>query len=130
MPWLFFLAPLEEEMKRVHFIIAAAIGTLIAPQLARRAEAKPSAAEKWRKIWSERLSHDLQHHHRRYEHWIHGNHCMGVYDRTKSAEEVAARKARCAKICGLCRYIYSLDEWPVKHYRRPPQSVLDVLEEV
>jgi len=39
-----------------------------------------------------------------------------------------ARQAKCAKICGLCRYINSLAVWPAPNYRRPPDRLLAALE--
>lgn len=67
-------------------------------------------------------------HSRRYAHWIQVRICHGEYDHRISPAEASKRQARCAKICGLCRYIHSLEVWPDPNFRRPPQAVLDDLE--
>jgi hypothetical protein len=64
---------------------------------------------------------------RRYEHYIQVKVCHGEYDRSMSAEQAAERRARCAKICGLCRHIHLLEVWPDPNYRRPTQVVLAAL---
>jgi hypothetical protein len=66
---------------------------------------------------------------RRYEHWIQIKVCHGEYDHSMSTKDAAKRRARCAKICGLCRHINSLAVWPDPKYRRPPQTVLNELED-
>jgi hypothetical protein len=55
-------------------------------------------------------------------------HCHGEYDHLYTPSEAAERKARCAKICALCRYINSLPVWPDPKYRRPAEVVLESLE--
>lgn len=115
-------------MKRLSFIlsmIAAAACGLAAgfrPTCVAKAAPKP-------KTWAEHVAEvSSRTHGRRYEHWIHAKVCQGDYDRRMTAAEAAKRRARCAKICGLCRYLYSVPTRSGRLYRRPPKYVLDALE--
>ena len=117
-------------MKRLQFIIStlgATLSSLIASKF--KAAAKPTTAPTMM-TWAERIAEDAERTHgRRYEHLLHAKYCHGSLDHLLSSEETASRQGRCAKICGLCRYINSLAVWPVPNYRRPPDTLLDELEE-
>lgn len=118
-------------MKRLQFIfgfLAATIGGLIAS----KSEATPLAETPKLMAWAERIALESSRTHaRRFTHLMHGKYCYGDYDHLgkMSPEQVAERQARCAKICGHCRYIHSLTVWPDPNYRRPPDHVLEALEE-
>src|SRR5579872_2073823 len=82
------------------------------------------------KTWAELITADVKKSgSRRAEHLLHAKYCNGSLDHLHSVAEVAERKARCAKICGLCRYIYSLKQWPQSTYCRPSTKFLRRLEE-
>jgi hypothetical protein len=115
-------------VKRLHFIfrvLAAAVCTLALHRktaVAMRPGTRPQT-------WAEHIQEiTTKTHSRRYEHYIHARVCHGDYDHLHTPAEAAERKARCARICGLCRYINSLPVWPGPNYRRPAASVLEALE--
>src|ERR1022692_545979 len=82
-----------------------------------------------RKMWAEHVAEvTSKNHGRRYESLTQMKVCHGDFDDRLSLQERARRRSRCAKICGLCRYINSLDIWLDPNYRRPPQVVLDAIE--
>jgi len=114
-------------MKRLQFIllaVATCIGALISGKVGTGA-----ALIKTRRTWAELIAEDVQETGgRRAEHLLHGKYCNGSHDHLYTPDEVAKRRARCAKICGMCRYIYSLKEWPQPDYCRPPQEFLDEFE--
>lgn len=110
-------------MKRLFFIFgmvaAAACGVArtFKPSVVSMSVPKP-------KTWAEHLAE----RGRRFEQLIHVKYCYGDYDHLSTPEQAATRKARCANICGLCRYLNSPQIWPDSTYRRPPESVLRALE--
>lgn len=115
-------------MKRLQFILCTLAATIVG-LIANKCKA--SLAEAPRSMtWGERIAQETARaHSRRYEHSLHAKYCQGSLDHLSSAEEGAERQARCAKICGLCRYINSLAVWPVANYQRPPENFLKELEE-
>jgi len=117
-------------LKRLQFIITVVAASLGASALPKRfAPAKPAIAP--RRVAGRGPTdyrQTLRGRSRRLEHWIQGKYCNGELDHLYTPAQVADRKARCAKICGLCRYIYSLEQWPPRPYRRPPRAILDALE--
>jgi len=124
-----FLIFWENHLKRLQFILstlAAVFGGLIGT----KSKASRLAEAPKMMTWAERIAQEsAKTNSRRYEHWIQARLCTGEYDRNRSPDVVAERKARCAKICGLCRYINSLAVWPVPHYQRPPENYLNALAE-
>lgn len=114
-------------MRRLRFlagVIAGWIGATIATTS--RALARASAQER-RQTWSEFIEAEVARTGgRRYEHPIQMRLCNGDYGRRPGAPRV--RPAGCEKICGLCRYIYTLPVWPDPKYRRPSDDVLAALE--
>jgi len=114
-------------MKRLQFIARSAVGMVVALVAPRSAAAKPIVRRQ--PEWAKRLLKDLKRGKRRYEHYIHASYCCGQYDNHNTSDWVAKRSARCSSICGICRWMYSIEEWPDKHYRRAPNSVLDWLEQ-
>lgn len=66
---------------------------------------------------------------RRYEHWMQMRFCHADYDHLMTSEEAARRRARCSKICGLCRHLQLLVVWPDPKYCRPSQTALNALED-
>ncbi len=116
-------------MKRLQFIFSTLAATLVG-LIASKSKASPLAETPMLMTWAERIAQEsARTHSRRYEHWIQAKYCNGEYDHLKSPKAAADRQARCAKICGLCRYINSLAVWPVPNYHRPPDSYLTALEE-
>jgi len=114
-------------MRRLQFVLNTLAACLLG--LFDTAESPAKAERPQSTTWAERIAEDASMRRgRRYEHWIQARLCHGEYDNCQSPELVAKRQERCAKICGLCRYINSLTVWPVPNYRRPPQDVLDALE--
>ena len=118
----------EQDVKRLSFVLGAlAIAAFALVTKARRPSFGVPIAR--RQTWAEHIESIARRTNtRRHEHWIQSRMCVGEYDRHKSPAQVAARKHQCAKICGLCRYIHSLDVWPDPKYRRPSRAVLDALE--
>ena len=115
-------------MKRLHFIygMIAAVYELL--NVRRRIAATPLAPH--RRTWAEHVNAlSAEKGGRRYQHWIQMRICHGEYDHLRSSDEAARRRRRCAKICGVCRHIYSLDVWPDPNYRQPSQCVLNALED-
>ena len=114
-------------MRRLRFLaglIAGWIGPTIAT--ASRALARANAQER-RQTWSEFIEAEVARTGgRRYEHPIQMRLCNGDYGRRPGAPRV--RRPACEKICGLCRYIYTLPAWPDPKYRRPSDDVLAALE--
>ena len=114
-------------MKRLKFILltlAASISGVLRARL--KVNAEPTET---RRTWAELINEEVARtNRRRFEHLLHGQYCSGVFDVRRSLAEAYVRKVRCTKICGLCRYIYSLKDWPQPKYRQPPQDFLDELE--
>lgn len=125
-PGLYVFA--SEIMKRLSFILSAALtGALGLVKRSHSIDFVMSVGKS--RTWAEHVAVTTsQTHARRYEHWIQAKVCNGDYDHLGSAEEAARRRERCAKICGLCRYIQARPVWPDPTYRRPPESVLAALE--
>ena len=115
-------------MKRLQFILSTLAAT-IAGLIGNKCEASLAGARKTM-TWAEQIAlESARTQRRRYEHLLHAKYCDGGLDHLSSREEVSERQARCAKICGLCRYINSLAFWPNPNYRRPPENFLEALEE-
>ena len=114
-------------MKRVYFImltLGAAVGSIVAGKI--NVFGKPTER---RMTWAERIAQEIaETGGRRAEHLLHGKYCNGSLDRLYTPSEIAKRKAKCARVCGLCRYINSLAIWPQQGYCRPPEDFLDSLE--
>jgi hypothetical protein len=110
-------------VKRLHFIFSmvatAAYGLARGFRFTVAAMSDPKP-----RTWAEHVAESG----RRFEHVIHMRYCHGEYDHLKSPEEAAKRRARCAAICGFCRYTSPHPIWPNPRYRRPPLGVLEALE--
>jgi len=115
-------------MRRLSFILGV-IGIASCALAARFKHASLPMAMPKPMTWAEHIAEIASRtNRRRYAHWIQANICHGGYDHSMSPADAAERQASCAKICGLCRYIHSLEVWPERPFRRPPQAVLDALE--
>jgi hypothetical protein len=113
-------------MTRLHFLLTGIAGSLFCPTaLWRLGSGYTFQLKTWAMVLSENTKLTGR---QRFEHYLHANYCAGSRDRGSSPQAIAARKTRCAKVCGLCRYLNSLKEWPQSNYRRPPQAFLDELE--
>ena len=114
-------------MRRLRFLaglVASWIGTTIASTS--RAVAKAGAQERPR-TWAEFIDAEVTRTGgRRYEHWIQMAICKGDHGRQPGAPRGVS--ARCEKICGLCRYIYTMPTWPYPNYGRPSDAILAALE--
>jgi len=113
-------------VKRLHFIVGMFAAALFGPNNWFRSIAA-STLSPHRMTWADHIEAESSKTGRRYEHFIQMRLCHGAYDHLKSSEEAADRRARCAKICGLCRHLHSLAVWPDPTYRQPTKVVLDAL---
>jgi len=110
-------------MKRLGFIFGI-VGTMACSVAGRFKTAVSARFVAKPKSWAEHLAE----RGRRFEQLMHVKYCYGDYDHLSTPEQAAKRKARCAKICGLCRHLNSPQLWPSPTYRRPADSVLTALE--
>jgi hypothetical protein len=119
----------ETSVRLLRFLVGVIV-TAVSTSFARVTMMPASAKSVSRPItWAEYIQEKVRRtNSRRFEHPIHAAVCRGEWDHLYSPERRAARRARCAKICGLCRYLDSARLWPDPKYRRPPQTVLDALE--
>lgn len=116
-------------MKRLQFILSTLAATIVGLIIS-KPKTLPLAEYRKPMTWAEQIAeNEAKTRRRRYEHFLHAKYCHGGLDHLSSLEEVAERQARCAKICGLCRYVNSLAVWPDPKYQRPPKSFLEALEE-
>jgi hypothetical protein len=115
-------------VKRLHFLFGVAAGAILGLSKLFTANAQ-TVREAGRKTWAVHMAEITSATNtRRYEHWIQMEVCNGDFDHLYSPEDRARRRARCQKICGLCRYINSLPLWPDPTYRRPSETVLTAIE--
>ena len=114
-------------MKRPNFI-----GLVVASMcgLATREAAAAIAVSPPQLTWAQRIEQEIAGGKgRRFGALGHAKHCGGGYDHLYTVEMAAERAARCAKICGGCRYDNSLAVWRNPDHERPPKHFLDALEE-
>jgi hypothetical protein len=115
-------------MRRLYFIVGA-VATAVYVVVQHRKPAVAMQAAAGPQTWAEHIEEiTTRTHTRRYEHLTHVRVCNGYNDQLYSPAMAAERKRRCAEICGLCRYLYTLAAWPDPNYRRPPEDVLKALE--
>lgn len=113
-------------MRRLRFL-AGLVASWIGATIATTSQALARASVLERQTWSEFIEAEVARTGgRRYEHPIQMALCNGDYGRRPGTPRV--RRAACEKICGLCRYIYTLLVWPDQNYRRPSDDVLAALE--
>src|SRR5207253_10054816 len=109
----------DVSVKRLRFLIgtiAVAVGALVGRTLPLSARAKTVSKLTWAEYIQDRVNTTGS---RRFEHPIHMAVCHGDRDHHYSPVDRARRRARCARICGLCRFIHSPQVWPDQNYRRP-----------
>jgi len=114
-------------MKRLRFLISLIGGWVGATVASTSRAAATLDAQGRRPTWAEFVEAEVKRDGgRRYEHRIQMRICNGDYGRQPGAPRM--RRASCEKICGMCRYIYTLPIWPDPNYRRPSEAVLAALE--